>query len=88
VHLFQGDAQGILCQATSAIWSVQLCSTWAEQAQVAILSVTEGEDKPLKISAHVPRKQHQDHQQDRPAASRLRYSQGDQKRLGRQGEHH
>jgi hypothetical protein len=24
--------QGILCQATSAIWSVQLCSTWAEQA--------------------------------------------------------
>jgi hypothetical protein len=46
--IFFKVTQGVLFQATSAISSVQLGPAWAEQAKVAVPSVTEGEDKPLK----------------------------------------
>ncbi len=49
-----------------------------ERAKVVILSVTEGEDKPLKYPAHVPRRGGDDPQQDRPpAACRFRRRAGD-----------
>jgi hypothetical protein len=48
----------------AGIRSVLLCSTWAERAKVAIVSVTESEASRSKFPPM--RERRQDHQQDRP----------------------